>query len=264
MMRYLYFWSFLIMGSGILFAQGPPITADKPIMLGGNSFTMKTLTEIRSTQRGTFTYVPIMLHYLPTANSLVAVHLPYIGYNYDEDGDFMGSVPADGGSLADIKIMGKYQFYRKDGTGKTFRVVAKTLQTLPTGAEIDLMDLSTGKYSGYYGIVAGYESLKYGISNEFGYNWMPDGTLDELRYKLGFGLPLLKPQYPNKQINLYFEYTNAWLPERDWYQLLYAQGIQYARKNVTFDLAVQAPLVNDVDEGRKLRYSLFLGTRYTF
>ncbi|WP_343487970.1 hypothetical protein [Allomuricauda sp. d1] len=238
-------------------AQGPPITADKPIMLGGGSFTAKTLTEIRKTERGTFTYVPLMLHYLPTANSLVAVHLPYISYSFNTNEE-------DGSGLADIKVMGKYQFFRKDGTGKTFRMVAKTLQTLPTGEALDVMELSTGKYQGYYGLVAGYESLKYGISNELGYNWMPDGTLDEFRYKLGFGLPLLKPQYPNKQLNLYFEYTNSWLTERDWYQLLYAQGIQYARKNVTFDLAVQVPLVNDVDEGRRLKYSLFLGTRYTF
>jgi len=236
-------------------AQGPPITADKPIMLGGNSFTTKTLTEVRYTERGRFTYVPVMLHYLPTSNSLIAVHIPYI--NYD-------TFLEDGAGLADIKIMGKYQFFRKDATGKTFRVVAKTLQTLPTGKEIDAIDLSTGKYAGYYGVVAGYETLKYGISNELGYNWMPDGTLDEFRYKLGFGLPLLKPQYPNKQLNLYFEYTNSWLVERDWYQLLYAQGIQMALKNITFDFAVQVPLVNDVPSGRKLRYSLFIGTRYTF
>ncbi|MGB7393297.1 MAG: hypothetical protein WA913_02775 [Pricia sp.] len=247
----------LLLVVGQLKAQGPPITADKPIMLGGNSFTMKTLTEIRTTQRGTFTYIPLMLHYLPTANSLVALHLPYIGYNFE-------TAEADGSGLADIKVMGKYQFFRKDGTGKTFRMVAKTLQSLPTGKEIDVMELSTGKYSGYYGVVAGYETLKYGISNELGYNWMPDGTLDEFKYKLGFGLPLLKPQYPNKQVNLYFEYTNSWLTERDWYQLLYAQGVQYAGKNITFDLAVQVPLVNDVTDGRKLKYSLFLGTRYTF
>ncbi|GMN09966.1 hypothetical protein MTsPCn9_20090 [Croceitalea sp. MTPC9] len=239
-----------------ILGQGPPITADKPIMLGGGSFTTKTLTEIRKTERGTFVYVPLMLHYLPSSNSLVAVHLPYINYDIENG--------ASGSSLADIKIMGKYQFYRKDATGKTFRVVAKTLQNLPTGEELDVMELSTGKYSGYYGIVAGYETLKYGISNEVGYNWMPDGTFDEFRYKLGFGLPLLKPQYPNKQINLYFEYTNSWLVERDWYQLLYAQGVQLALKNITFDLAVQVPLVNDVDAGRELRHSIFLGTRFTF
>lgn len=246
----------VLLFSSMAAAQGPPITADKPIMLGGGSFTAKTLTEIRTTERGTFVYVPVMLHYLPTSNSLVAVHLPYINYDIENG--------ASGSSLADIKILGKYQFFRKDATGKTFRVVAKTLQSLPTGEELDVMELSTGKYSGYYGIVAGYETLKYGISNEVGYNWMPNGTLDEFRYKLGFGLPLLKPQYPNKQLNLYFEYTNSWLVERDWYQLLYAQGVQLALKNITFDLAVQVPLVNDVDAGRRLRQSIFLGTRFTF
>ncbi|AGC77265.1 hypothetical protein DDD_2138 [Nonlabens dokdonensis DSW-6] len=252
---------YLITVVGIVFAfakaysQGPPITADKPIMLGGGSFTMKTLTEIRNTERGTIVYTPVMLHYLPTNNILLALHIPYTSYNLSD---------VDGSGLADIKIMGKYQFYRKDGTGKTFRMVAKTLLTLPTGDEIDVMDISTGKYAGYYGVVAGLETLKYGISGEIGYNEMPNGTLDEFRAKLGFGLPLLKPQYPNKQLNLYFEYNSVWLHERDWYQLLYSQGVQYALKNITFDLAVQLPLVQEIDADRALNYSVFLGTRYTF
>ncbi|MFD0798783.1 hypothetical protein ACFQZJ_15030 [Maribacter chungangensis] len=237
-------------------AQGPPIMADKPIMLGAGSFTARSLTEIRHTERGTFSYVPLMMRYLPSSNSSVGVDIPYLDYNIDNG--------ANGSSLADIKIIGKYQFFRKDATGKTFRVAAKTVQSLPTGEELDLMDLSMGKYAGYYGLVAGYETLKYGISNELGYNAMPDGTMDEFRYKLGFGLPLLKPQYPNKQINLFFEYTSSWLVERDWYQLLYAQGIQYARKAATFELAVQVPLVSDFEAGRNLRYSLFFGGRFTF
>ncbi len=254
-MKYIYLSLFLVMSFVKTNAQGPPITADKPIMLGGNSFTTKTLIEIRNSERGSIVYAPLMLHYLPTSNSLFAVHLPYVDYDFND---------TSGSGLADIKILGKYQFYRKDATGKTFRVVAKTFQSLPTGKEIDAMEISTGKYSGYYGIVSGYETLKYGISTEVGYNWMPDGTLDEFRAKLGFGLPLLKPQYPNKQLNLYFEYTSALLPERDWYQLLYAQGIQYAGKNITFDLAVQLPLTQTVDAGRELKNSVFIGTRYTF
>ncbi|WP_010520580.1 hypothetical protein [Aquimarina agarivorans] len=237
-------------------AQGPPITSDKPIMLGGKSFTVKTLTEIRTTQRGTSIYIPLMFHYLPTSNSLVSVHTPLVSYDIEN----LDKKTA----LADIQIQGKYQFFRKDGTGKTFRMVVKTLQTLPTGKPIDLIGLSTQKYQGYYGLVSGYETLKYGISSEIGYNLSEDKSLNEMRLKLGFGLPLLKPQYPNKQLNLYFEYTNSWLTNRDWYQLLYAQGVQYALKNITWEVAVQAPLVNDVAEGRKLKYSVFLGTRYTF
>ncbi len=225
-------------------------------MLGGRSFTIRTLSEVRNTERGTSFYVPAMFHYLPTSNSLVAVHIPFVTYDF-EDG------PSES-TLADIEIIGKYQFFRKDATGKTFRIAAKTIQNLPTGDEVDLIRQSTGVYEGYYGVVSGYETLKYGISTEIGYNWVPDATLDELRAKLGFGLPLLKPQYPNKQINLFFEYASIWLYERDWYQLLYAQGVQYAGKNITFDLALQLPLVQDIAANRELNYSVFLGARYTF
>lgn len=237
-------------------AQGPPITAEKPIMLGGNSLTLRNLTEIRKMQRGTFTYVPLMASYLPSENTAVELVLPYVSYGLENG--------IEGSSIADIRIGAKYQFYRKDGTGKTFRVSFKTVQVLPTGEALDVMDISTGIYQGFYGVVAGYETLHYGISNELGYVLMPNGTMDGLRHKMGFGLPLLKPQYPNKQINLFFEYANIWLPERDGYQLLYAQGIQYARKNFTFEFAVQAPLVNDVTQDMKIEYSLLFGGRYTF
>jgi len=253
-LKILWFFAFFICAK--TWAQGPPITADKPIMLGGGSFTVKTLTEIRNTERGTSVYIPAMFHYLPTANSLVAVHIPFVTYDFEDD--------LSESTLADIELLGKYQFYRKDATGKTFRVVAKTIQNLPTGDEVDLIGQSTGVYEGYYGVVSGYETLKYGISTELGYNWVPDATLDELRAKLGFGLPLLKPQYPNKQINLFFEYASLWLHERNWYQLLYAQGIQYAGKNITFDLALQLPLVQEIAANRELNYSVFLGARYTF
>ena len=255
-MKFLKFIVLGLLAAPMVWSQGPPITADKPIMLGGNSFTTKTLMEFRNTARGDFFYAPLMLHYLPSSNSLVAVHVPYLSYNLNSG--------ESGSGLADLKVLGKYQFYRKDGTGKTFRMVLKTVQTLPTGEELDLMELSTGKYQGYYSLVTGYETLKYGISSEIGYNSMPDGSLDDFRIKAGFGLPLLKPQYPNKQINLYFEYTSTWITERDWYQLLYAQGIQYAGKNVTFDLAVQVPLTQDIPENRAMDYSLFIGMRYTY
>ena len=237
-------------------AQGPPILGEKPIMLGGGSVTFRSLVEIRKMDLGTFSNVPLMVNYLPSEKTSIELILPYLWYDL-ASGD-------SGSSIADIQLVGKYQFYRKDDMGKTFRVAFKTTQVMPTGEKLDLMDISTGIYQGFFGIVAGYETLQYGISNELGYVFMPGGSMDGLRHKMGFGLPLLKPQYPNKQVNLYFEYANVWLPERSGYQLLYAQGVQYARKNVTFDLAIQAPLVNDVPADMKVKYSLLFGGRYTF
>lgn len=237
------------------FAQGPPITGDNPIMLSGNTITLKTLAEIRNTNEGTFVRIPVMGHYIISSDALVAVHLPYVYYNFN---DARGS----GSTLGDIQFLGKYQFYRKDGTGKTFRMVAKTLQSFPSGKALDIEGMSTGNYSGYYGIIAGYESLKLGVSNEIGYKWVPDGTLDNLQYKLGFGLPLFKPTYPVNQLNLYFEYASEWLLGRDEYRLLYAQGIQYAVGKLTLDAAIQLPLIQDAPESDKFNYAVFLGTRY--
>ena len=240
-----------------LFAQGPPITADKPIMLGAKSIIIKTLTEIRHTDEGTFTKVPLMFHYLPTSNSLVAVHIPYVHSKFNSG---LGS----GQNLGDIELLAKYQFFQRDKTAKTFRIVAKTLQTFPTGQSLGIESISTGLYQSYLGAVAGYESIRYGISNELGYNLVPNSDLDELRYKLGFGLPLLKPSYPVHQINLYFEYQNSWFTETDDYTMLYAQGIQYAKGRLTLETAIQVPLIQTVSGSQQRNYSWLLGTRYIF
>ena len=239
-------------------AQGPPITADKPIMLGGKTIILKTLTEILTTNQGTFVNAPLMMHYVLSSNSLVALHIPFTYYDF-KDSNSAGS------GLGDINVLAKYQFYRKDKTGKTFRMVAKTLQTLPTGKALNIERISTREYQSYLGIVAGYETLKYGISSELGYNLVPNNNFDEIRFKLGFGLPLLKPTYPVNQVNLYFEYSNSFKTEINAFEILYAQGIQYAIKQLTWEIAVQLPLVqNNIPEFSKTRYSIFLGSRYIF
>jgi hypothetical protein len=242
-----------ILSAHDLLSQGPPITADNPIMLSGKTINIKTLTEIRHEQMGTFVKVPFMFHYLPTSNSLIAVHVPYVHY------DLSNSEGPSGSTLGDINILAKYQFYRNDMTGRTLRMVAKTLQTLPTGKELGADGISTGKYGSYQGIVVGYETIKYGISTELGYNLVSGNNRDELHYKLGFGLPLLRPIYPVKQINVYFEYDNVWHTERDDYELLYATGLQYAVGRFTIEAAVQVPVVKATFSRKN---SILFGARY--
>ena len=241
------------------FAQGPPITGDKPIMLGEKTVILKTLTEIRKTGLGTFIKAPIIAHYLPSNKTLVGIHFPLV-FLSDVD-DFLTS---DKVIIGDIELLAKYQFYKKDGTGKTFRMVAKTLQTLPTGKEFFMDGISTGEYQSYFGMIAGYESLKLGISNELGYNIRPESNFDELRYKLGFGWPLLKPTYPVKQINIYFETQSSWFVEQDDFVLSYAQGIQYAKGRITIEGSFQFPIVDTLDALNHRDFSVYLGTRYVF
>lgn len=239
-----------------LFAQGPPITGDKPIMLGANSWVVKTLTEIRMTKEGNFVKAPLMVHYLPTSNILVGIHLPFVHHHSNNR-------EADQ-TLGDIQILAKYQFFRKDRTARTFRLTAKTLQTLPTGQSLEVKDISSGNYQSYLGLIAGYESVKYGVSNELGYNISPFNEASALLYKLGFGLPLLKSVYPVKQINLYFEYQNSWFTTANEFEMLYAQGIQYAKGQLTVEAAIQFPLIQTISNNQQRNLSLFVGTRYVF
>lgn len=240
-------------------AQGPPITSDKPIMLGSNRIVFKTLTELRLLENGYGLKAPAMIHYLPSSNSLIGLHVPLTSYSFlNQNNETINGI-----SLGDIEVLGKYQFFRKDGTGKTFRLVAKTLQTIPTGKKINFMGISTGKYQSYLGIVSGFESIKYGISSEIGYNLSPFDQNDEIRVKLGFGLPLLKPTYPVNQINLYFEYQANTFVEQNSFSMLYAQGIQYAKGRFTIETAIQFPLLQiNMTDFIKQRYSIFFGIRY--
>ena len=240
-------------------AQGPPITADKPIMLGANTVILKTLTEVRNTAGGTFTKVPFMAHWLPSSNSLVAVHVPLTHFSFNDNDVNNGSY------LGDIGILGKYQFYRKDGMAKTHRLVLKSYQLLPTGQDLGPFEISNGTYQHYLGIVSGYETIKYGISAEVGYNAAFGSNIDEWRTKLGFGLPLLKPTYPVNQINLYFEYTGMYRPGREQTELLYAQGIQYAKGRLTLEVAVQIPIYQSESiQLYRLNSDILIGTRYIF
>ena len=240
-------------------AQGPPITADKPIMLGGNTVILKTLTEIRNTAGGTFTKAPFMAHWLPSSNSLLAIHVPLTHYSFNDDNANNGSY------LGDIALLAKYQFYRKDGKAKTYRMVFKSYQQLPTGQNFGPFEIANGTYQHYLAWVSGYETIKYGISTELGYNIAPGSNIDEWRLKAGVGLPLLKPTYPVNQINLYFEYTGAHRPGMEQTELLYAQGIQFAKGRLTMEIAVQLPLYQSESiQQYRLNSDILIGTRYIF
>lgn len=245
---------------GSSYSQGPPITGDSPIMIGSGRVLLRNLTEIRSTDRGTFVWLPVMIHYLPSSNLVISAHLPLVHYDFDAEFSNMGK----GTSFGDLQIMGKYQFFRKDAMAKTLRMVIKTLQNLPTGKELGIEGMSTGHYESYLGTVLGYETLKYGISTEIGYNFSPEGKDDKASLEVGFGLPLLTPTYPVNQLNLYFEYKNEYYTETSGYRLLFSQGVQYAVNQLTIEAAIQVPLVQDLLPEQALNYSLFFGGRYVF
>ncbi len=238
-----------------IFAQGPPITGDKPIMLGAKRIVLKTLSEYRIDDHRHVLSTPMMIHYLPSSSTLIGLHVPWIKSSLDDENQ-------DVSSLGDIQLLAKYQFWRKDEMGKTLRFVAKALQTFGTGEALAYDGISTGFHQSYLSFVIGYETIKYGISHEIGYNQVFDNARSELRHKLGFGLPLKKPSYPVDQVNLYFEYQSSWFPEIDEYMLFYAQGIQYAKNRITLELALQFPLIQQIGIRDERQFSLFIGSRF--
>ena len=242
----------MLLACSTLLAQGPPITGDKPIMLGKGRGVVKTLTEIRQLNDNRVNYVPLIAHYLPSPNTLIGGHIPAV---ISENGNT---------SLGDVALLGKYQFYKKDKTGNTFRMALKSFQKLPTGDNLGIPDISLGKYQALTSIILGKESIQHGILFETGYNVVSQSNLSSWQSKLAFGLPLLKPKFPLKQINLYFEYNSKWYTSVNEYVLLYDQGLQYAYRQMTFDLAVQVPIIQDVAFIFERKYSLFLGSRYVF
>ena len=231
-------------------AQGPPITGDKAIMLGEGTIIMKNLTRIIKTDHGNFTHAPLMLHYLPKSNMLLAVHIPY------------ASSPDESG-LGDITARMKYQFYRKDQRGKSHRIALKTVHWLPTGFESPIPVISSGKYQSLLTVISGYETLKHGIGTEFGYRYISGDFPDFWVFNLGFGLPLLKQVYPVNQLNLYFEYDTEWFTNGE-KNIFFAQGIQYAKRRITLDLALQIPLVRNELALIRRDYTLFFGARYIY
>ena len=254
--KYNYILILVFLSSSIV-AQGPPITGDKAIMLAPGNVVIKTLTEFRANEWNKYIRTPLMVHYLPSSNLLVGLHLSYVT---KIKGEFDWS--DDLNTLGDSELLVKYQFYRKDLMAKTFRVAAKSLMTFRSPKNAMVEGIATNKYQNYFGVIAGYETIKYGITGEMGYNLVHGDNWDRLQTKLGFGLPLLKPSYPVNQINLYFEYQSNWYPQIDEYTLLFAQGLQYAKDQFTFEFAVQLPLHQRIEFHEKRVYSLLFGMRY--
>jgi hypothetical protein len=228
----------VVWATGVL-AQGPPITLDKPIMLGEKKGTLRPFFKIADNTEHDFTAFVLDGDYNFSNKLAVAVEVPLVFPKHDEET-----------GLGDIGLTAKYQFYRKDGMGKTVRIAAKAKNMFRTGKSLETPTLGMGHNMTYLGILAARESLKLGVQAEFGYAVMPSADhLNHWLYKLGFGLPLLKATYPVNQINLYFELEGMNLRSHDdtsQYGYYYAQGLQYAKGRYTFDLSVQFPISQEL------------------
>jgi hypothetical protein len=235
-------------------AQGPPIRTDKPIMLGANKATIRTYYQYFKHQGSHYHIVPLMFEYNLKSNLELGVEIPFASVTGFDRRESM--------KPGDIMLKAKYQFLRKDKMGQTFRMAVKASEMFPTGRPSEVPHVGMGAFQTYVGALAGFESLKYGIVGELGYNHFSEIHPNYIESKISFGLPLKKPVYPVNQVTLYFEYEARWMPVSNDHAVYAAQGIQFAFKSYTIDLSLQVPLVEKVPVHFTRDIAVLIGGRF--
>jgi hypothetical protein len=227
--------------------------ADSPIRLGAHKTVIRSWVQFRSYTYTDVVSAPLLVDYTLTSDLQVGVTLPFA----------MSTSPFDPGpGIADAMLRVKYQFLRRDREAHTFRASGVVRQWLPTGPDIDNFDVGTGAFRTHLAVVAGIEDVHYGLQSEIGYVIQTDNMADMAVGRLSFGLPFLKPVFPVKQLTLYFEYEGMYMRDgRDHYAVMYAQGLQYARKRWTFDASAEFPLSQHMPPTYFRRWGLMAGAR---
>jgi len=250
----LFVFGLVILISGTIEAQGPPVYVQTPVLLGLDGGGVRTFGKFIKKENAHIYLQPLIIPYNITAKFQVGGIAPFINKSVVE-------MPAQSG-IGDRALFLKYVFFQKDRKGKTFRVLARVKQSFPSGRTNTVPAIGSGAYQTLTGFVAGYVTTKYGIYGDFGYNYTSDGLPDNLIYNFGFSIPLLPQQYPPNQINLSLEFTGNYILEKSGNNLFVASAIQYiAGRKVLFETGIQLPLIEDVAVGQKTKFMILLGTR---
>jgi len=253
------FWGIFLLAIFILRtvkmqAQGPPIYTGTPILLGLDGGGIRTFGKYISKENATAHVQPIAIPYNFTAKLQVGTIVPFVRKSPDGLGANSG--------LGDVVAFAKYLLFQKDGSGKTFRVMARVKETFPTAKKDEMPALGSGAYQTDVGLVGGYVSTKIGLYGEVGYNFTSDNLPDNLIYNLAVGLPLLPQQYPPKQLNVFLEFTGNHVTSQKQNTLFIAPGIQaILGRRLLFESGIQLPLTQDVPDGQKTNFIFLLGTR---
>jgi hypothetical protein len=238
----------------ILFAQGPPIYTDTPVLFGLDGRGIRTFGKYISKENVNVYAQPLAVPINLGADIQVGAIAPYMIISPKN----MQSVSGFG----DISVFVKYVFQQKDSPGKTFRTLIKFMETFPTGSTAQTPSLGSGINQTYLGLVSGYITLNYGIYGELGYTLVSDNKPDNFLYAASIGIPLLPQEYPPHQMNIYFGFNGNYEFEVKKNVLYLSPGVQYiAGKKILFETGVQLPVIEDVPSGFKTNYGFTFGTR---
>jgi len=231
-----------------LFAQGPPINADTPILLGLEGGGFRTFGKIISTDSGETYVQPFAIPYNLGRNFQIGVIQPFVS-RFPNRGENQSG-------FGNLSLFAKQMLIQIDSKAKTFRSLLKFTQTFPTGAS----NVSTDVYSSQIMLVTGYVTLKYGFYGSVGYTFVSKNLPDNLIYNFAFGYPLLPQKYPPFQLNLYLEFNGQHTFEVDKNLLFLSPGVQLiASSRLLLETSIQVPIV---DDNNILNYTFSFGIRW--
>ncbi len=205
-------------------AQGPPVEADTPILLGlqGRGIRSRLLIVRRDgllvdgkeiddpMDRSVTAYVSVTaLPYDLRATTQIGVALPWVTKHVSS-----AEMEQTESGLGDITLFVKQLLVQVDRRAETFRVVVKGKAKFPTGDRSTPISLGTGSMDVGGGVVAGWLKGRWGLYADLVYTHnSSDGEVDyadrkELHLSTGYRLsPGVYDRYPSPQLNLFFELT---------------------------------------------------------
>jgi len=114
-----------ILSATTVFAQGPPIYTDTPLLLGLDGGGIRTFGKYISKENATIYVQPIGIPYNIGSKTQIGTVLKFINKNPN------GMSTQSG--IGDLVFFAKRQLFQKDGKGKTFRLIAKLDQVFSDG-----------------------------------------------------------------------------------------------------------------------------------
>ena len=240
--------------------QGPPILADKPIMLGQQVGTVRVVYSYMQADKLDGRFIMPSVDYNVSNKLSFELMLPLQKY--------IGSAQ-NGFILSDVGIAGKYQYFKQDLQGKTIRLAVKGAHSFYVAKQhAHIKPVGSGIWGSYGGIIAGMESLKIGIIGDFGISIVRDIapyiTSNFFQGKVAFGVPLLKHVFPIRQLNVFLETEFVDQLNAKSSSFYLAPGIQYAFGRIAFEAFYQKSVFQNGNNNYYPNETLGGGIRYIY
>lgn len=200
----------------------------------------------------------------------LTVEVPVV---FERDKLFDGSTDSDKG-VADLDLMLKYRFYREDTGGvDTLRAAALLGASIASGDDRDFSSQSVNPMiGGVVTLVRGRHGFNQDLSYTFntgstrGNDGGGDGPDDALRFNSSYVFRLAPEAFTSETDGAWYstlEMNGLYETNGDT-ELRWAPGLMYEGRTFGFEVMLQLPLWNEVDERAELDLAIGCGVRFLF